>query len=322
MRSLRQNLGLKTVAVLVAVLFWVLAHQEVQKRETREYRLPVQVTGLDEGIMLVRRPPQVTLKLAGPKGILDSVDPNQLTAYVDAQGQATGPCRRLVQYGPATLPSGLLITVDPREVAFELDKTTTNELTIQVLRSSEPPVGVEIEGLVPTPTSATVNGASTQVAKVHILQVAVDVARLGDLTPGDHPLGDYPVRPLDADGRPVANVSVMPASVEVTLQVSRAAVTRTVLISPRIGGRPPGTYEIKEIIVEPREITITGAPAAVAAVSTVRTEQIDVSNLRDRIVRIVALTPIANVSFGGRDKVRVTVRVGERADTSEGGASE
>jgi YbbR domain-containing protein len=318
MRSLRQNLGLKIVAVVVAAFFWVMAHQEAQKHGTRTFELPVRVMGADEKSVVVRQPQQVKVTLSGPRDFLDALDPNKLSAFVDAQGQTAGEFRRLVQYGPASLLTGLSVSIEPREVTFTLDQMVENELTVQVARTTQPPVGVEIESLAPSPPVAMVSGASVQVARVKVLCAEVDVAAQGDLTPGDHPIGDYPVHALDADGKQVANVSVTPPTVEVTLTVSRTAVTRTVLVSPRITGRPPGAYESQEITVEPSEITITGAPGAVAAVTTVRTEPIDISNLRDAVERIVSLVPIPHVSFGARHKVRVVVKVRER--TLEGGA--
>ena len=318
MRFLRRNIGFKIAAVLAAAFFWYLAHQQTQQVGGQVFDRPVEVTGIGPDGVVVTQPAQVRFRLTGPKDAMAAVNTDDVRAYVDAGGQTAGQFRRRVQFAPASLPRSLTVDLVPREVTFTLDRKIERTVPIQATASGPPPVGMEYGDLRPVVETGEVSGVSDQVADVKSLRAEVDLARLGDLAPGSYPVDGIPIRPIDADGRQVANVSVTPPTTTVVIDVRQAAATRSVFVSAQLTGQPPDPYHVTNVEVQPSQIAVTGSPDALARVTTVKTDPIDVSKLRDSIQRIIALQTTPGVGYGGRAKVRVIITVQSRVDGAAG----
>ena len=251
-RRVREDWRGKVAAVLAAGVLWWIASSDPGTTTQRSLLVPLEVTGAAVDEVAVGVPGRVEVVITGPSDRMDRLDADDVDAVLDL-ADVDGEFARDVD---ARVPQTLrVVRVVPAEVIGRLEAVRSAELAIRPL-AALPDDGRVTGALEVRPARATVEARDPVLA-----QVAEVIAPLSAPVDGER---EVVLVPLDADGVPVPEARVVPATalVEVRLDVASTIVTRPVAAVP-----PDGGVEIEAI--RPDALELVGPPEVLAALSVV-----------------------------------------------------
>jgi hypothetical protein len=91
-------------------------------------------------------------------------------------------------------------------------------------------------------------------------------------------------------------------------------VERELTVEPRVEGRPAPTYEVKEVLVTPGKVRVTGPAGHVNALEKARTEEISIEGRRESFDVPQTAIYISDPKVGVLDKVNVHVTIVSAGD--------
>ena len=91
--------------------------------------------------------------------------------------------------------------------------------------------------------------------------------------------------------------------------VSGREVERELVVEPRLQGKPAPTYEVKEVLVTPAKVRVTGPASHVDALEKAQTETISIEGRRESFDVPHAAIFISDPKVGVLDRVNVHVTI-------------
>ena len=291
----------------IAVVMWLYVATAQNPLVSRSMKVDIQLRNLDPNVVVMRpaesSPPQVTIRLQGPRSQIALLTPKLVDAYVDLTGLGPGdhPAVPVVVTPPLDVR---VVDQRPASMLVVLDAQATKRLPVEVSLLDTPPEGITLGTPRTTPTVVIVSGPSRMVAQVRHVLVYFDTASVRQQV-----VASLQVVPVDASGQAVSGVQVAPRSVSMTLAVREAVITKVVPVVPTLVGSPSPTLAVTSATTQPGTVTLTGPSALLQGVESAATAPVDVTGARGDITRRVALQlpPGISVSAG---QVTVTVRIG------------
>jgi YbbR domain-containing protein len=176
-----RNLGLKIVALLIALMVWfVLSAERRERISERSYRIALSVVNIPSGTIIASPVPgAVDIRVRGPFTALRQVDPEKLEAVIDLHGSSKG--ERMYRLAPEDInitPDIEVIAISPGEVRIVLDSVTEKILPIVANVTGTPAPGFEVADVGVEPRTARVSGPSGALAKMS--SVTTDPISVGD----------------------------------------------------------------------------------------------------------------------------------------------
>jgi YbbR domain-containing protein len=307
LRWIASNLPLAVLSLILATVAWTVAVEESDPVRTERYlqTIPIGTIGRPDGMFIVggvNERVQVTVR--APESIWNSLRLEDFEAIVDLAG---------VEPGTHELPVVVTLKKQPAEVLLVEPQTITLELQPWVERAI--PVEVQVEGvpalayltrtLAMTPTHVMVSGPSSYVDQVACVSARVSIQNAS--ADVDEELA---LAALDAAGQSVPLVTLDTDVVQVLIPVELREDFRTLTVKPiREGLVAPG-YTITGFSVEPAEVTVSGAPEAIAALpGFIETEAISVEGAESNVVAHPALNVPSDVALLPGQQISVTFLV-------------
>lgn len=173
-KSLRNNRGLKAVALLLAVITWYTV------REITSFTTVVQDVRLDVLLdpgwaVLDRSVDEVDVLFRGSQSDIRFLNRDQIRVEVDLRGRSVAGARE-VRLGPGNVrsPGGVArpVSVDPSEITLTLDREGEKQVPLKAEVIGNPPVGYEVERVVATPATVTLQGPQGRLAGIEELRTA------------------------------------------------------------------------------------------------------------------------------------------------------
>ncbi|MCA1582221.1 MAG: hypothetical protein LC796_12705 [Acidobacteria bacterium] len=167
--ALLRNLGLKLLALGIALLVWfVLSAQRRERISERSYRIALSVVNIPARTIIASAvPPTVDVRVRGPFTALRQVDPDKIEAVIDLQGATRG--ERLYRLAPEDInvaPEIEVIAISPSEVRIVLDAVSEKVLPIAPNVTGTPAAGHAVGDVSVEPRSARIAGPSAVLAKM------------------------------------------------------------------------------------------------------------------------------------------------------------
>ncbi len=167
--ALLRNLGLKILALGIALLVWfVLSAQRRERISERSYRIALSVVNIPARTIIASPvPPTVDVRVRGPFTALRQVDPDKIEAVIDLQGATRG--ERLYRLAPEDInvaPEIEVIAISPAEVRIVLDAVSEKVLPIAPNVTGTPAAGYAVGDVSVEPRSARIAGPSAVLAKM------------------------------------------------------------------------------------------------------------------------------------------------------------
>lgn len=268
----RRNLPAKIVALGVAVVLWIVVMSDQNPAIEGSFTVPVAVVNSPEGYKVTKSEDTVKIKVRGARSLFVSATADDFRAYVDLGGAEAGKQSYKVQ---TALPQGFeLVEVQPETVEFNLDKIIQKQVRADVIVTGNSAPGTTVAKVTQASSIVTIEGPQSAVESV--TRVVGYVGLSGNSTDFDL---QVPLTALNADGREVHDVKVVPSVTEVTVQLARGLTKKIVTIHPVLDGSLPDDLTLSEVRTDPIKLEIAGESKVLAPLSSVDTEKIDLSKL-------------------------------------------
>jgi YbbR domain-containing protein len=192
------NLGLKAIALAIAVVFFVVIRSQEQVERWVDVDVVVKPPPPERRLtMTSEAPATVRLFLRGPRSWIGQAKPGDVPAVVmDVHERVEGTSTFYFMAEMFEIPTGLsVVRVTPDSIRVKMEKVIARRLPVEVKTTGELPRGMEmVDRMLAVPADVDVEGAAS---KVRILKsVETETLDLSSMGIGDH-IRDVPLRLLD-----------------------------------------------------------------------------------------------------------------------------
>ncbi len=259
-------------------------------------------------------PNTVSVEVRAPNQQIVGLDPASVGAVVNLSG--TSGAGRFQFYLDVSVPTGVQpVQTTPQSVTVVLEPVIDRSKAVAVQVSGTPADGYQASAGVSSPRQVLVHGPQSDVDQV---SAVVAVVGVGGAT-GDQVATVTP-RAVDSSGKPVPNITLVPAQVQVTVPVRQAVSTRTLPVSVTVQGQPATGYSVAGTTASPASVTVSGPSTELAALTQVVTAPVNVAGAKATVSATASLVVPNGVTSVSPSQVTVVVHVASgQASKATGG---
>jgi len=240
----------KAAAVALAFVMWAFVSTSDTTVAQRSLLVPITVEGIASDLVPIGIPEVAEVTLSGTSQRLDRLRPEGIEAVLDLSGLSGDFAAPVV----VTPPQGVVLErVNPAEGLGILERVATREVPVTVVSLGVTSADVRVVTSA-EPNSVSVRGRGARLERVTQVLVAVDASQ-DSVTVAPFP--------ADANGRPVDEVSVTPATIEVS--IAREAVLAEVTLPLRL--LPLGVGGVSDVRASHDAVRVVGPPTLLASLT-------------------------------------------------------
>lgn len=287
-QRLWENLGTFLLALVLAVLVWIVALNQENPIEDHVFPQPVPITLLNTPVDMiltgaVAKTTQVTIR--APHLVWQTLSASQIHITAD-----------LGNLGPGTISvplastvdadSSRVISMDPPTITVTLERSQSRACPITVLPTGTPALGYAADVPQLSPTQVILQGPASAVSSVTSCVARISVEGLKqDFS------GEVSVEAVDASGNPVSRVTITPSTTQAKIPITQKQGFRDVTVKVVITGQLASGYQVTNIAVTPLVITLSSSdPALVQHLpGYVETAPLDITGATTDVIRRVPL---------------------------------
>jgi YbbR domain-containing protein len=161
-----RNLGLKVMALLIAVGLWfVVAGEHVVERSMR---VPLEFRNIPGGMEIVGEPPaSVDVRLRGASGLLSKLQPGEVVVSLDLHAARKGMRLFHIQTDEVERPYGISVAqVQPPTLSLDLQPTSSRSVPVVPALEGDPAPGYVVGVVRSTPARVVIIGPEDYVKQV------------------------------------------------------------------------------------------------------------------------------------------------------------
>jgi YbbR domain-containing protein len=310
LKKLIKDLPTLILSFLLALAVWISAVTAADPNDTRTFPEPVtvEVLGLDPSFSLVGDIPEtVTVTLTAPNSIWDSLitSPEVIKAYVDLSDKAAGDYEVKITAQVDARPAEV-VAVEPALVSVHLERSATVSLPVTLSPQGDAATGYDLGTPSYNESQANITGPESLVSQV--VQVIAPVNVTGALQTLTK---EVKLRAVDLNGNNVENVSITPATVNVTLPIEPQGGYRNLAVKAIVAGQLAPGYRLSNISVMPPTVTIYSDDTELVAQlpGYVETSVISIASAKSDIDMGVTLKLPSGVTVVGDQTVTVHIGI-------------
>lgn len=301
MRS-KEDVLLGLAAFAIAVLLWFSTQPLFEPGKQLEFAVSLRYEGLDEERFVVITPPEPVMVVASGSNLdLEKIDTGRVEAVVNLSDVRAGMNRIPVEIVGIQVGG---VEASPRRAyaEVEVEPLVRKSFPILVRERGATPSGLLYNGAETYPTEVVVYGPEAGMNRVSRVEVRLDLATL---TSGM--TDSLPTEVMDEEGKAVPGMRTEPSTVTVIPVTQLAPATKNVPINLNWSGEVPRGYRVSSVSVEPNQVTLTGAGAAISMVGGIESGAVDL----DGKTRDFEVTVNLRIPEGVESSVKqVTIKVG------------
>jgi len=161
-----RNLGLKTMAVLIAAGLWfIVAGEHVVERSMR---VPLEFRNIPAGTEIVGDPPaSVDVRLRGSSGLLSKLQPGEVVVTLDLHAARKGMRLFHIQPDQVERPYGISVSqVQPPTLSLDLQPTSSRTVRIIPALEGDPAAGYVVRAVRSEPAEVEIVGPEEYLKQV------------------------------------------------------------------------------------------------------------------------------------------------------------
>jgi len=269
---LRRNLLAKVIALLVATVLWFFIMNDQNPSIEGSFTVPLTIVNAPEGYKVTHNVDEIKIKVRGPRSLFVAVTGSEFKAYVDLNGIAEGKQSVKVQ---TVLPAGFeLIETAPETLTFNIDKIVQQKIKTEVIVTGTSAPGTTVAKISPALSNVMIEGPSKAVSQV--TRVIGYVSLTGNNADFEVAI---PLTAVNADGREVEEVKVVPETEQVSVSLARGLSKKIVGIKPITGSDLAANYVLNSIQVDPSKLEIAGEAKLIESLNEINTEKISLKGI-------------------------------------------
>jgi len=307
LRSFLSNVSSALIALIFALVVWVVATNE--QNPTREGLFPDPIAITYENLaadMTVLDPSRLAarVRIRTQEDIWQNLNNANFSVKADLGGLEPGT-RQVNLVATSADPRVRIIGLDPPTLQVTLEKIRQAPLLVRVRVLDEPPLGYETKTPEIKPPTVVVSGPQNKVERVN--DATVEVALRGAKTAVER---EANVVLHDAQGNQIQGLTITPSTVRVNIPIEQRVGYKDAAVKALIVGNVASGYWVSDISVDPGTVTLVGAPNALNQLGGfVETEALDVTGAKENIVKRVRLKLPEGVSVLNAADVMLSVAV-------------
>jgi YbbR domain-containing protein len=159
------NLGLRTLALMLAIGLWIFVNAG-ERGSVEPLTVPISYRSLPNGMVIVNHPPAfVKIEVTGPRTLLSLLDPERLTLAIDLRGVATGQSEFKIYPSMFNVERNTAVTsISPDQLSLDVDRLVTRDVPVHLAVQGKVEPGYTITAVDITPPTVTIVGPSRFVA--------------------------------------------------------------------------------------------------------------------------------------------------------------
>jgi len=303
MKFLRQNLGLKLLALFLALCAWsavrLTAAPTVEIPAQRVFFKPLERVEPDSaGLAYDITSKEVVVTLRGKRSVLERISSNQISATVDLTTK-TVPGDFMVKVN-VLAPGGVDVSdVEPTHVWVQVQRSQAERKPVRVQVLGQPAEGFKVGTPDAEPRSVRVVGPPTSLELVSVVLVPTNLA-------GANRTFSTRARffqPVDSSGRAVPGVEVQSEGVDITIPMNAVGSVPVDISQVTVQGAQGWSYQVQ---AEPSALTLEGSPD-ITRPAALKTEPLKMKHSAQIQTREVRVLVPDGLSPSGEGKVRIRV---------------
>ncbi len=272
-KLLFDNIAHKIAAIVISVLLWKMVQTLNESPARQSFNVPLKFVNKPEDLDVTGRPTWVRVDVSFLGSEIINVDPDNVTATVNLKGAKPGTNGYPVDlnYSPA-IRSLAKLTPKPDRVEITLERIVSRVIDVdaQFVGRKE---GFKLDRYNLDPPKVRIEGPETSVNAAIIARVTIDLSNV-------EPAGSYEkqVEVLDKDDRPLPRITVDPQNVVFRPSLAALPTTASFVVAPVWKGTPKFGFRVTGISIEPNQVKLVGDAEALAAITTIETFPIDITD--------------------------------------------
>lgn len=307
-----RNNSIKLLALLLAFVLWVYVSNEQNPVREKILTVTLEHTGLSSPFLITGGLPEsVKVRVQGNRNQLANLAPVDFRAVVNIPEGKTGDFSLPVQ---VSTPAGLRVAqVTPEEIRVSVDRILERQISVAVSLRGTPAQGFTALAPVYQPSTVTAKGPSRVVNEISQATAVVDIQNAAK-----------DVEQNTSVNVGASSVSLSPSSVRVVVPIVSATASKTVSVLPNLTGSVANGYIIKRSYAEPETAQVLGPAEVIGAITSIRTEPVDIQGIDKNLTKEVGLVKPQGVTGvnPGRVKVQVEVTKAESPPQPSGGGDQ
>ncbi len=160
-RQLTRNLGLRLLALLIAIGFWMFVNAG-ERGSVIALTVPINYRQLPKGLTIINRPPDfVKIEVTGPRTLLSLLDPERIAVTMRLKGIGSGQSDLRILPTMFNVPRGTTVTrISPDLITLDVDRDMTRSVPIHLTAQGKVANGYTISGVDIRPATVDVSGPS------------------------------------------------------------------------------------------------------------------------------------------------------------------
>lgn len=269
------NTLIKILSVIAAFVLWLYVMNEQNPSISRTYVLELEKRNLPAGLVAPEDFVGVRVKVSGPRYIMANVSAKDLRAYVDLQGVNTGSNDKKVIV--AVPPDLQLDEVSPDVVSILTDTLVSRNFPVTVRFAGQGEPGLSVAAAAVEPNIVQAQGAAQLVGNIVKVEAVLNIDQAMAVK-GRYKV-DARLTALDRGNNVYNKVALEPGAAIVTVDVSDRVISKNVPVRVALTGQLPDGRRLRQALVSPETVKLTGPFAELAPTEEVFTESVSLDKL-------------------------------------------
>lgn len=305
-KFLFDNIAHKIAAVLISVLLWKMVQTLNESPARQSFNVPLRFVNKPDDLDVTGRPTWVRVDVNFLGAEMINIDPDNVTATVDLKNAKPGTEGYAVALSySAAIKSLAKLTPKPDRVEITLERIVTRVIDVdaQFVGRKE---GFKLDQYNLDPPKVRIEGPETSVNAAVIARITIDLSNV-------EPAGSYEkqVEVLDKDDRPLPRIVVDPQNVVFRPSLAALPTTTNFVISPVWKGTPKFGFRVIGFSLEPNQVRLIGDAEALAAVTVIETQPIDITDIDANKELEIGLVLPEKLRTPGKAVVKVKIMIGK-----------
>jgi len=302
-KGLSKNWLIKIFCLLIAAGLWFY----VTASQNTVAKLPgaVQIKALNipAGLIAVYDVKTVDLKIMAEPSDWKKLNSDSFSAFVDLASLSEGTYQLDIKV-TSTIPNVQVVEKSPDKIFVSLEKLTTKEINVNKRVEGQAATGLVAGNINLTPDKVVARGPKSIIDS---LSEATALIKLNGESANFKK--NVELFAFDEEGNAIDNIEFTPSEVEASVDLIKAANTKTVGVKVVTEGQLQSGYYIENIKVVPDTIDILGPKQYLDKINFVETAPINIASLNSNLSKEVMLKLSDGIAVDGASPTKVSVEI-------------
>lgn len=304
-RALAHNFWLKLSSCVLAVFLWLYVQYDTAEPHvsTHSFKMTLPDPPADY-VITSQKAYDINLKATGPRD-LTPAEIDKLSATVDLSNVQIGRNRCVVEFTPPPgLGSGWTWELSRNTIWVDIDKVQVamKDIVLETRGLTKP--YLVYTGATLQPLKTEIRGPGAMVQSVKQVRASLD---LSTAEPGNSYI--VKLEPLNAQGKPVADVTCDPSEVAVRPALIPAPTQKYLIVTPTWSGQPALGYRLTDVEIAPNQVAVSGRSEVLARLVSIETEPLALDGLKETATLKTTLKVPPGVKVETSTVVQVKVHI-------------